>query len=99
MMLHSDKLASKRLLRIQFSFFSLVFLTIVLFSSGRGGGTGPPEIFVTAPNRGGQTSKQVPHLIHFSCSITWTWFLALSIASTGHRLAQVMQAWHFSGSI
>jgi hypothetical protein len=50
--------------------FSLAFLTIVLFSTGRGGGTGPPEIFVTARNLGGQTSKQVPHFMHFSWSMT-----------------------------
>jgi hypothetical protein len=56
----------KLLKQYQFSFFSLLFLTIVLFSSGRGGGTGPPEIFVTALNLGGQTSRQVPHLMHFS---------------------------------
>jgi len=49
-----------------FLYFSLLFLTIVLFSSGRGGGTGSPEIFVTAPNLGGQASKQVPHFMHFS---------------------------------
>jgi len=46
-------------------YLSLLFLTIVLFSSGIGGGTGSPEIFVTAPNLGGQTSKHVPHFMHF----------------------------------
>jgi hypothetical protein len=56
----------KLLKQYQFSFFSLLFLTIVLFSSGIGGGTGAPVIFVTALNLGGQTSKQVPHFIHFS---------------------------------
>ena len=49
-----------------FSHFFLLFLTIVLSSSGIGGGTGSPEIFFTAPKRGGQASKQVPHFMHFS---------------------------------
>ena len=44
----------------------LLFLTMVLCSSGIEGGTGSPEILSTAPKRGGQTSKQVPHLIHLS---------------------------------
>jgi hypothetical protein len=88
--------ASKRLSMIQ---FSLLFRTIVLFSSGIGGGTGAPAISITARNLGGQTSRQVPHFMHFSWSMTWIWFLALIIASTGHLLAQVIQAWHFSGSI
>jgi hypothetical protein len=46
--------------------FSSPFLTIVLFSSGIVGGTGPPMIFVTAPNLVGQASKQVPHFMHVS---------------------------------
>ena len=46
--------------------YPLPALTIVLSSRGSGAGTGPPAIFVTALNLGGQTSKQVPHLIHFS---------------------------------
>jgi hypothetical protein len=46
--------------------FSFPFLMIALCSSGIGGGTGVPEILVTAPKRGGQASKQVPHLMHFS---------------------------------
>ena len=42
-------------------------LTIVLSSSGMGGGTGSsPEIFITASKRWGQTSKQVPHRMHSS---------------------------------
>jgi hypothetical protein len=44
----------------------LLFLAIVLASSGIVGGTGSPEIFLTAPKRGGQASKQVPHFMHFS---------------------------------
>jgi hypothetical protein len=46
--------------------FVLTFLTIVRSSSGTGGGTGPPDILFTAPKRGGQTSKQVPHFMHAS---------------------------------
>jgi hypothetical protein len=45
---------------------ALPFLTIALSSSATGGGTGPPTILVTAPNLEGQTSKQVPHLMHIS---------------------------------
>ena len=48
------------------SLYSFFFLTIVLLFSGRGGGTGSPMIFVTALNLVGQTSRQVPHFIHFS---------------------------------
>ena len=32
------------------------------------GGTGSPEVLLTASKRSGQTSKQVPHLMHSSCS-------------------------------
>jgi hypothetical protein len=39
---------------------------MVLSSSGTGGGTGTPEILETALNFGGQTSKQVPHLVQAS---------------------------------
>ena len=49
-----------------FSHRLLFFLTIVLSSSGIRGGTGSPEILFTAPKRGGQASKQVPHFMHFS---------------------------------
>jgi hypothetical protein len=35
-------------------------------STGRGGGTVPPTILVTAPNREGQAFRQVPHLMHLS---------------------------------
>ena len=35
-----------------------------------GPGTGTPEILLTALKRGGQTSRQVPHLIHLSWSMT-----------------------------
>ena len=49
-----------------FLYFFLLFLTIVLSSSRIGGGTGSPEILFTAPKRGGQASKQVPHFMHFS---------------------------------
>ena len=52
--------------RIELSNFSLLFLTKVLASKGRGGGTGSPEIFLIEPKRGGQASKQVPHFMHFS---------------------------------
>ena len=72
--------------------FSLPFLIMVLSSSGTGGGTGSPEIFFTAPKRGGQASKQVPHFMHFSWSITWIRFLPPEIASTGHLLEQIIQA-------
>ena len=75
-----------------FSYFSLPFLTSVLFSSGRGGGTGSPESFLTDAKRGGHTSKHVPHLMHLSWSITWIRFLPPTIASAGHLLRQVMQA-------
>jgi hypothetical protein len=78
---------------------SLLFLTIVLSSSGMGGGTCSPEICFTAPKRGGQASKQVPHFMHLPWSITWIWFLSPKIASAGHLLRQIPQAWHFSGSI
>lgn len=53
-----------------FSQSFLLFLTISLSSSGIGGGTGSPEILSTAPKRGGQASKQVPHFMHLSWSIT-----------------------------
>ena len=79
--------------------FSLLFLTMVLSSSGMGGGTGAPVIVFTAPKRGGHASKQVPHFMHFSWSMTWIRFLPPAIASTGHFLKQIMQAWHLSGSI
>ncbi len=73
-------------LQKDFTHFCLLSLTIVLASSGIGGGTGSPEIFVTARNLGGQTSKQVPHLVHFSWSTIWIRFLPPSIASDGHFL-------------
>jgi len=33
--------------------------------AGRGGGIGSPESTLTALKRGGQTLRQVPHLVHF----------------------------------
>jgi hypothetical protein len=48
----------------------LLSLFMILASSGIGGGTGSPEIFVAAPKRVGQTSKHVPHFVHFSWSMT-----------------------------
>jgi hypothetical protein len=39
---------------LQLTSFSLLFLTIVLSSSGIGGGTGSPETFFTEPKRGGK---------------------------------------------
>jgi hypothetical protein len=38
---------------------------MILISSGTVAGTGSPEIRITAPNRAGHTSKQVPQLLHF----------------------------------
>ena len=71
-----------------FTHFCLLSLTIVLASSGIGGGTGSPEIFFTERKRGGQTSKHVPHFVHFSWSMTWIRFLPPTIASAGHFLRQ-----------
>jgi hypothetical protein len=34
------------------------------------GGTGSPDIFLIALKRVGHSSKQVPHFVHFSWSIT-----------------------------
>ena len=48
----------------------LLSLTMVLASSGTGGGTGSPESLLTALNRVGQTSKQVPQFVHFPWSMT-----------------------------
>jgi hypothetical protein len=71
----------------------------ILFSSGMGGGTGAPEILMTASKREGHTSKQMPHASHFSWSMMWIVFFAPSIAPAGHSLRQIKHALHFSGSI
>jgi len=60
-----EKITEQRL-RKRVNHSSLLFLIIVLSSSGIGGGTGSPEICFTALKRGGQASKQVPHFTHFS---------------------------------
>jgi hypothetical protein len=43
---------------LQLTSFSLPFLTIVLSSSGIGGGTGSPETFFTEPKRGGKLQSK-----------------------------------------
>jgi hypothetical protein len=68
-----------------------------LCSSGIGGGTGSPEILVTALNR--HWSKQVPHLTHLLWSMIWILPTAPSIAFTGQFLEQSVQAMHFDGSM
>ena len=55
--------------------------------------TGVKPLFQrTAQSGRQQTSKQVPHFMHLSWSMTWIWFLPPTIASAGHLLRQVMQA-------
>ena len=77
--------------------FALAIGFFILCSSGIGGGTGSPEIFVTALNL--QLSKQVPHLTHLDWSIMWIFPTAPSIALVGQLRAHSVQAMHFAGSI
>jgi hypothetical protein len=70
-----------------------------LVPGGTGAGTGSPEILNTALKRSGQTSKQTPHLVHFSWSIQWTIPLSPTTADAGQLRKQIRQAVHFSGSM
>ena len=59
----------------------------------------PPETFTTALKRVGQISRQVPHLVHLSWSITCTILLPPDIASAGQPLRQMPHPSHLSGRI
>src|SRR3972149_8408062 len=56
-----------------------------------------PDTLTIALNLSGQTSRQVPHLTHFSWSMTCTILLAPAMASTGQLRARIPRARPLSG--